>query len=568
MNTEELERSLRTEFESYLKGALAEMRQNVAEFQKHFEAEFEKHRSQMDEAFRSLSQRIESEPALDQAFSQSVVEHLRLAKDAGAEIAAMAFSEAEKLQKETEPPPANYDQIRDAINDISSKTSQSTILSALVDHAGNFAPRGAFFIVKNDHFVGWRVFGKDASVTDDAAQALRFPISDETLLARAVGSLSAANGSFNPNTNDSDYLDPLNFGHPDRMVAIPLTARGRGVAVMYADYGDGGTNLNAEALETLVKVAGLTVELLASAQVPAQHAVPQQEPAPAHEAPAAEPETPAYHAEEETTEVEQDFTHSPEFEGQPVYESPQTFEQPSTGYHEEPATPYTGEVQFETQSPEFTGKIETAEAEIPVEYETVVEEVEYYAPVQAEVEREPAVVERVTEYAFETNETYDAGASKMEAEPVVEPEYAYASEDAVGNGKHAEPAPVPATVPVVEMATSSAPAGRTRLSDRNVDLPIEVADDERRLHNDARRFARLLVSEIKLYNEQKVNEGRESNDLYDRLKEAIDRSREMYDKRVQPTVASKFDYFNYELVNNLAEGSVEKLGTNYRGSSV
>ena len=95
-----------------------------------------------------------------------------------------------------------------------------------------------------------------------------------------------------------------------------------------------------------------------------------------------------------------------------------------------------------------------------------------------------------------------------------------------------------------------------------------MADEERRLHNDARRFARLLVSEIKLYNEQKVTEGREQSDLYDRLREAIDRSREMYDKRVQPAVASKFDYFHYELVNSLAEGDEHKLGGSYPGAAV
>ena len=109
---------------------------------------------------------------------------------------------------------------------------------------------------------------------------------------------------------------------------------------------------------------------------------------------------------------------------------------------------------------------------------------------------------------------------------------------------------------------------KSRFSERNVDLPIEVSEDERRLHNDARRFARLLVSEIKLYNEQKVKEGREGNDLYERLREAIDRSREMYDKRVQPPVAAKFDYFHYELVSNLAEGDSNKLGASYPGSAV
>jgi hypothetical protein len=55
--------------------------------------------------------------------------------------------------------------------------------------------------------------------------------------------------------------------------------------------------------------------------------------------------------------------------------------------------------------------------------------------------------------------------------------------------------------------------------------------EEEKAHNDARRFARLLVSEIKLYNEQKVAEGRRGGDLYDRLKEDIDRSRQMYEKR-------------------------------------
>jgi hypothetical protein len=122
--------------------------------------------------------------------------------------------------------------------------------------------------------------------------------------------------------------------------------------------------------------------------------------------------------------------------------------------------------------------------------------------------------------------------------------------------------------PAVSETVSAAPPVRSRFSDRNVDLPIEVGEDERRLHNDARRFARLLVSEIKLYNEQKVKEGRDAQDLYERLREAIDRSRDMYDKRVQPPVAAKFDYFHYELISSLAEGEEGKLGGNYPGAAI
>ena len=59
-----------------------------------------------------------------------------------------------------------------------------------------------------------------------------------------------------------------------------------------------------------------------------------------------------------------------------------------------------------------------------------------------------------------------------------------------------------------------------------------------------------------------------SQEEIDRMIEAIDRSREMYDKRVQAPVAAKFDYFNYELVNTLAEGDEGKLGNSYPGASI
>jgi hypothetical protein len=42
----------------------------------------------------------------------------------------------------------------------------------------------------------------------------------------------------------------------------------------------------------------------------------------------------------------------------------------------------------------------------------------------------------------------------------------------------------------------------------------------------------------------------------------------MYDKRVAPNVASRYDYFHHELVNTLAEGNADKLGDHYPGSLV
>ena len=92
-----------------------------------------------------------------------------------------------------------------------------------------------------------------------------------------------------------------------------------------------------------------------------------------------------------------------------------------------------------------------------------------------------------------------------------------------------------------------------------------LGEDEQKLHNDARRFARLLVSEIKLYNEQKVHAGRRDKNLYVLLRDDIDKSREMYDKRVSPDVAAKVDYFYDELVKILAENQVAALGTECPG---
>lgn len=79
-------------------------------------------------------------------------------------------------------------------------------------------------------------------------------------------------------------------------------------------------------------------------------------------------------------------------------------------------------------------------------------------------------------------------------------------------------------------------------------------------HDEARRLARLLVSEIKLYNEELIEEGRRDGNIYERLKDDIDRSRQMYDERVSPEISASTDYFYEELVQRLAGGNPSILG--------
>lgn len=96
------------------------------------------------------------------------------------------------------------------------------------------------------------------------------------------------------------------------------------------------------------------------------------------------------------------------------------------------------------------------------------------------------------------------------------------------------------------------------------EVPTTVSPEEADVHRKAQRFARLLVDEIKLYNQAKVAEGRKNRDIYDRLKEDIEKSRATYMKRYGNTAAASADYFDGELVRSLAEDDSSLMGANFR----
>ncbi len=129
--------------------------------------------------------------------------------------------------------------------------------------------------------------------------------------------------------------------------------------------------------------------------------------------------------------------------------------------------------------------------------------------------------------------------------------------------KHIAKAPEPEpAAEVVEVAASaaSASAAAAPAADPFAGLSAEDADT----HRKAQRFARLLVDEIKLYNQAKVNEGRRNRDLYDRLKEDIEKSRATFQKRYGNTAAASGDYFQKEVVRSLAEDDLSVMGDNFK----
>jgi hypothetical protein len=440
----QLEDSLRHEIESYIEGRLGGIKQEIAALQ-----------SQLNESLSRLMDR-QSEVQLDGSVASSILEHLRAAHEEGVDFAASESSRAK----------ASSDMaiVKAAISEIEEQQSQADILKILIHRAAAFAPRVAFFVIKGAQSIGWRARGFQGTVGDNVVQEISFPVAADTAVGNAARSCTSWSGG--PGSHSEDYLllNPLGDEPPARIVAIPLVVRYRAVAVLYADSaGLDSEAINLEALETLVRVAAMGVELLASRSAAVQQQTGSQ-------------------ARAEESRVQ------------------------------------------ESRPPQPSAYTPTAE------YDEITPVVEESAPTEvvAEIEYEPVV----------------------EAEPA-----------------QTEARPSAPEIPAAPPTAPSEPPRRRYGAD--AELPVDVAnEEERRLHNDARRFARLLVSEIKLYNEQKVTEGRSQNDLYARLREYIDRSREMYDKRVKPEVAQKYDYFHYELVNTLAEGDKAKLGSAYPGATV
>jgi len=449
----QLEDSLRHEIESYLEGRLGAIKQEIASLQ-----------SQLNESLTRLLDR-QNDVQMDGSIAASISEHLRAAHERGVELAASESSRAK----------ASSDMaiVKSAITEINDQHSQGDILKTLVNRAASFAPRVAFFVIKGQQASGWRGRGFEGTVGDQAIQEISLSLDSDTVISGATRSLATWSGGPGSHSEDHLLLNRLGEEPAQRIVSVPLTVRGRAVAVLYADSaGLDSESINLEALETLVRVSGMAVELLSVSRTASKRAqetaLPREEAAP----------------EAETEEV----------------------------------TPAAEEV---------------APAYMPTsEYE------------------EPAAVATSDETSF-VSDTHQPG-SFAEA-----PQFAGVVEESA-----ADRSPAAGDV-------STSQVGTRRRYGADAELPVEVAsDEERRLHNDARRFARLLISEIKLYNEQKVTEGRSQHDLYDRLREYIDRSREMYDKRVKAEVAARYDYFHGELVNTLAEGDPSKLGSNYPGATV
>ena len=243
-----------------------------------------------------------------------------------------------------------------------------------------------------------------------------------------------------------------------------------------------------------------------------------------------------------------------------------TFEEVEEAYEEEIA-------EDEAEAAEATDLEEAEEAEDETAEEALEEavaedEAELAEAIDLEEEEQADEVEIAAEADLQPAE--DTG---FEVEPAAEQEWdtpaeheevpamETASEEIEAPPMEPEVAPEPAPAVAIDGAEISPPEdaqgpGWAFTTNR---FSADTGGGEA-VHEEARRLARLLVTEIKLYNEEQVEAGRRNRNIYEVLREDIDRSRQIYEERIDDTVRTEADYFHDELVRILAAGESEILG--------
>jgi hypothetical protein len=500
--------------------------------------------------------------------------------------------------------------VREALANIDRARTQAEILAALLRETGRFSSRAAVLLLRGTELRGWG--GHGFGEAEPGIRDLAFPAADGNSWSRLPQGQTAVHLNA---AECAELCSRIDAPLPREGVLIPIVLRDRVAAGLYADRLRGG--LDAAALQILCYTAAMAIELLPFRERPFTPTL-AIEGGPAGEAFSDEP-----HAEEPAPETplaaiaaapEPDQAEPVQSEPSPEETAPDSSPDLSdtmagAELAAEPAeSPVYSDVEIEAEpsvEPNVESEIETEEltaepepqAWATPEPEPPVPAFEEPAPV-AEPAYEPSpaatVYQPIPVQAFQTAaeppaqpmSIYSPASSAdqtvlMQRSPLREVPPPAATPPPIPQQatREVEPPPAPAplrSVPTaVEPPPAVAPAGGDAAATPEVRPPsgVEgpgwafsanrqqaVSPNEEAQHEEARRLARLLVSEIKLYNEEQVEEGRRKRDVYERLREDIDRSRQMYEERVEARILKSTDYFYQELVRILAAGDAKALG--------
>jgi hypothetical protein len=514
---------------------------------------------------------------------------------AEAEIAAMVAPEPE------EPPKRYLPDLHAAVANLDRCRTQNEILSSLVESAGTFASRAALFLTREDGLQGWSSHG--FAEGDEAFEDLSLEYDEGS----PWGRLTEGRGVIELDADEcAELCGRIDNSSPLGGVMVPIVLRDHLAVALYADQTEGDDSVGLFALQLLAYVAAQALETLplrersSTATLRLASEAPYGEPvlslwqftAPEAEVeiveelvetaePALEEEAEDLYAAEPVEEISAE-AEAVDFEGVEQAEEPQ----------EEPAEIVDfAEVEdieevAEEADEEAVAEVEAEEAEA-VDFEEVEQAEELQEePVEiadfAEVEDqavEEAYEEAIAEDVAEAEEDMEIAAEAdlqpaedtgFEVEPAAEepwtqpaedeaaPVAETVSEDLAAPPQEPEVAPPSAAIDGAEISPPEDAQGPGWAFTTNR-FSADAGSGEA-VHEEARRLARLLVTEIKLYNEEQVEAGRRNRNIYEVLREDIDRSRQIYEERIDDTVRTEADYFHDELVRILAAGESEILG--------
>ena len=207
--------------------------------------------TEVSEALARLRESSNAESLDGTTLSAAIFAHLQTAR-------------GQKLTGATASAPVSRDAatIKRAVQEIEEQQSQTEILKSLLKGAILFAERVALFVIKNDQAIGWRVCEATDPTNLELIGGVSLPLSSETILTRAVRTRDSWSGDPRSNSDDQMLIDQLG-GSPQMVISVPLTVRGKVVAVLYADSASSDSAaINLDALEVLVRVAAMAVNLV------------------------------------------------------------------------------------------------------------------------------------------------------------------------------------------------------------------------------------------------------------------------------------------------------------------
>ena len=387
--------------------------------------------------------------------------------------------------------------VKGAVQAIEGGKSQVDVLNALLEQCLDFGSRAALLILRGETFSGWKGVGFSASGGNDE-MIKRFNAAPGLIpeLDRVLRNEQVVEW------DGANLSTRFGVTRSDRALLVPMVIKDKVAAAVYVDaVGDAQAKFDTDAIELLVFTTGLLVDTLA---------IRKKIPSPSLRAPQAVGSSgflpPGAIAEADETKLGGLKPNLPDVAPAPAPRPAAPSAPPRPAAPPAPPTPAAPALDSGTVA------------------------------VNAQQIRDAIAAQRPS---FNVPAAEDFGTPAPAARPA--------------------PAPPPA---------ASAPAAEESRPSTQYIPPASLArgasagpqTDDGKKHDEARRFARLLVSEIKLYNESKVEQGRRNNDLYERLKEDIDRSRQMYDERIGDDVRKVSNYFYDELVRILADGRADALG--------